>query len=86
MAVGRSSDEGEAAGLPAEEMVLESWGKGRSGWSEARGREWKGGLSARSTVMICPVPWLLGKNQVSRSTVWRVDHVLAGAGDSSRMR
>lgn len=28
----------------------------------------------------------LWENQVSRSTGWRVDHVLAGAGDSSSPR
>lgn len=54
MAAGRSSDEGEAAGLSAEEMVLRSLGKGRSGWSEARGRDWKGESSARSTVRDLP--------------------------------
>jgi hypothetical protein len=49
----RYSDEGESV-LRARGTL--GSGKGRSGWSGAKG--WKGGLLARSKVGTCPVPWL----------------------------
>lgn len=60
-AADRTSDEGEESELPAEEIVVESRGKGRSGASEAK--VWKGVLLARSIDGICPVPWLLRRTR-----------------------
>lgn len=60
-AADRTSDEGEESELPAEEIVVESRGKGRSGASEAK--VWKGVLLARSIDGICPVPWLLQRTR-----------------------
>lgn len=58
VAAGRRS-EGEEPGS-AVEMTLDSLGKGMSGSAEAGGGK---ELSARSTEVICPVPWLFGRTR-----------------------
>lgn len=54
-------EDGGRSGSAEEVVGSRSKGKRGSGWSEVRG--WKGRLLARSTVTICPVPWLFRRTR-----------------------